>query len=340
VSDESHRQEEPQLTYDSCHCMPPHSSPTAAVLDSNPSLIGPVAPQARTGPDSPNRQDSQSSVLGSVMTLCPPRHREPLHPHDSVLIQLGMTASREIVRPDAGYVSTHVSLSNQTPRRFCGTTEQSGTNHPVTEDTAADSAIGVQSEVLASDLLAYPDQRSSLLSAGCYNPFGKPYAKSPLFLPSQTPIRDHSARDILSSPGSGLMLESRNMSQDSRMRCTEHPYIDRPLFDLVYTSAIQHMGTDTNTDVDGALRLRDNRTLLTRTVTGSRPSPPAQCQDEPATGACLRVPSTESNNWPPRAGFPYLSGKRGGVPHEAIPAVLPQAHCNMTSSAISVRAQA
>jgi len=230
------------------------------------------------------------------MSLGPPRPREPLHPHDSVLIPLGMTASRENLHPDAGYVSTHLSLSNQTPRRFCGTTEQSGTNHHVTEDAAADSAIGAQSEVLASDFLACPDQRSSQLSAGCHNPFGKPYAKSPLFLPSQTPIRDPSARDVLSSPGSGLIPESRNMSQDSRMRRTGQPYIDRPLSELVYTSAMQHVGTDSNTDVDGALRLRDNRTLLTRTVTDLRPPSLAQCPDEPATGACPRVLSAESNN--------------------------------------------
>jgi hypothetical protein len=339
VSDEPRGQGEPQLAYDGCHYMPPHSTPTAAVLVSNPPLIGPVAPQARTGLDSPNQQDSQSSVVGPVMTFGPPRPREPLHPHDGVLIQLGLTASREDLHPDAGYVSAHISLSNQTPRRFCGTTKLSGTNHYITEEAAADSAIGAQSEVLASDFLARPE-RSSQLSAGRCNPFGKPYAKSPLFLPSQTPIRDSSARDILSSPGSGLMHESRNMSQDSRMRCTGQPYTDRPLSDLVYTSAIQHVGMDADTEVDGALRLRDNRILLTRAVTDSRPPSPVQWPDEPATGACPRVLSAESNNWLPRAGLPDLSGKRGGVSHEAIRAVFPQTHGNMASSATTVRTQA
>jgi hypothetical protein len=340
VSDESRRQEEPQLAYDGCHCMPPHNPPTAVVLVSSPSLIGPVAPQAQTGLDSLNQQGSQSSALGSVMPIGPPRPHEPLHRHDSVLIQFGMTTSRENLHPDAGYVSAHLPLSNQTSQRFCGTTEQSGTNHHVTEDAAADSAIGAQSEALTSDLLAYPDQRSSQLSTGYYNPFGKPCAKSPLFLPSQTPIRDPSARDVLSSPGSGLMPESRNMSQDSRMRCTGQPHFDRPLSDLVYTSARQHVGTDANTDVDEALRLRDNRTLLTRTVTESRSPSPTQCPDEPATGTCPRVLSAESNNWSPCAGLPDLSGKRGRVSHEAIRAVFPQAHGNMASSTTIVRAQA
>jgi hypothetical protein len=323
-------EEEPQSAYDGCYYMPPHSTRTAAVRVSNSSVIGPVTPQARTGLDSPNQRRSQPSVSGSVMTPSSPRPDEPLYPHSSVLIQMGLTASRENLHPDPSHVSTYRSMT--TPRRFCVTTQQSGTE----EDAAMDSSEGAQSEVPVSDFLARPDQRPNQVFAGRCDPSRNRFAKSPLFLPSQTPIRDLSAQDILSSPCSGIMLEDRNMLQDSQILCTGRSYSDRLLSNPVYTSTIQYVGTDTNTDVDGALRVYNNRTLLTRAVTDSRPSSPAQWPDGFPTSAYPQVLSAESDNPPPCACLPNLSERRGGVSHEAIPVVFPQADGDMASSAALV----
>jgi hypothetical protein len=297
ASDESRGQQEPQSTSDGCRYSPPHNASTVAVRFPNSSLTGSPAPAARTGLDLPNQQKLQSSILGSVITFDSPRPLEPLYPHGTVVIPMGLTAPRENLCPDPGYGPNHLFLAHQTPRRFLGATEQPAPSPHVAEETAADSAVGAQYEVLASGFLACPGQRLSQPSAGGYGSFGNPYAKVPLFLPSQTPIRHPSAQDILSSPGSGLMPGGRSMSQGIRVHRTGQPHTDRPHSDPVYTPAIRHFETDVHLEVDGEIRLHGSRTLLTRraSTTSRSPSPPLW-PDDTATGACPQILSVESNH--------------------------------------------
>jgi len=329
VLDESRGRQKLQSAYDGSHHSPPQSTSIVAVLVPNPSLIGPSAPPARTGSDSPDQQKSQLSVLGSVMTYDPPRPRETLYPHGSVLIPIGLTASQENPRPDTGHGPSHLSPFRQTPRRFGDTTEQSGTIPHVSEDSSTDSTAGPQYELLTSEFLTCPAQRPSQLSAGRCNSFSNTYARSPLFLPSQTPIRDPSIQDI-SSPSSGATLEGSSTSQGSRICCTGQPHIDCPHCDPVHTSVIQHVGMDVHFEVDG---------LLTRTLTSRSPSP-LRWPDEPATDGRPQVLSAESNNWPLCAGLPEIAGQKGGVTHEAIPAVFSQAQGDIVSNETSVRVRA
>ena len=322
--------------YDGPRCSPPQSTSIAAVLVPNPSLIGPSAPPARTGLDSPDQQKSRLPVLGSVMTYDPPRRRETLYPHGSVLIPMGLTASQENLRPDTGHEPSHLSLFHQTPQRFGDTTEPSGTIPHVSEDTATDSTAGPQYELLPSEFLTCPAQRPSQLSAGRYNSFGNTYAKIPLFLPSQTPIRDPSVQDV-SSPSSGLTSEGTTTSQGRRICRTE---TDRPHFDPVHSSVIKRVGMDVHFEVGGMIRLRDGRTILTRTLTASSSPSPPQWPDEPTTDGCPQVLFAESNNWPRYAGLPEMAGQKGGVTHEAIPTVLSQAQGDIVSNETSVRVRA
>jgi len=338
VLDESRGRQELQPVYDGSRHSPPQSTSTAAVLVPHSSLFGPSAPPARTGSNSPGHQKSQLSVLGPVMTYDPPRHHETLYPHGSVLIPMDLTASQENPRPDTEHEPSHLSPFHQTPRRFSDTTEQSGTIPHISEDTSADSTAGPQYELLTSEFLTWPAQRSSQLSAGRYNDFGHTCARSPLFLPSQTPIRDPSVQDI-SSPSSGLTPECSSTSQGSRICCTGQPHTDCPHCDPVHTSVTQHVGMDVHFGVDGAFRLRDGRTLLTRTLTSRSPSPP-QWPEEPATDGCPQVLSTQSNNWPPCAGLPEIAGQKGGVTHKAIPAVFSQTQGDIVSNETSVRVRA
>ena len=272
------------------------------------------------------------------MTYVPPRPRETLHSHHSVLIPMSLTASQENLRPDAGHEPSQPSLFHQTPQRLGDTTEQSGTIPHVSEDTATDSTAGPQYEFLTSEFLTCPAQRPRQLSAGRYNSFGNTYARIPLFLPSQTPIRDP-VQDI-SSPSSGLTPEGSGTSQGSRMCCTERPHTDRPHSGPAHMSAIQDVGMDVHFEVDGVIRLRDGRTPLTRTLTTSRSPSPLQWPDEPATDSCPQVLSAESNSWPPCAGLPEIAGEKGGVTYEVIPAVFSQTQCDIVSNETSVRVRA
>ena len=263
-----------------------------------------------------------------------PRPRETLYPHGSVLIPMGLTASQEDPHPDTGHGLSHLSPFHQTPKRFGDMTEQSSTIPHVSEDTATDSTAGPQYELLTSGFLTCPAQRPSQLSVGRFNSFGNAYAKSPLFLPSQTPIRSP-VQDI-SSPSPGLTPEGSSTSQGSRMCYTGDPHTDRPHSDSMHTSVIQRVGVF---EVDGVIRLRDGRTLLTSTLTSRPPSPPSW-PGEPATNGCPQVLSAESNNWPPCAGLPEIAGKTGSVTHEAIPAVFSQAQGAIVTNETSVRVQA
>ena len=318
--------------YNGSRYSPPQSVPIATVLVQNPSLIGPSSPPARTGLDSPDQQESQLSVLGSIMTY-DPRPRETLYPHGSALIPMGLTASQENSHPDTGHEHSHPSPFHQTPKQFGDTTEEPGTIPRVSEDSTA----GPQYELLTSEFLTCPAQRPSQLSSGRgrYNSFSNAYAGSPLFLPSQTPIR--SPVPNISSPSPGLTPEGSSTSQGP-MCYTGQPHADRPHSDPVHTSMIQHVGVF---EVDGMIRLRDGRTLLASTLTSRSPSP-SQWPGEPTTNGCPQVLSAESNKWPPCAGLPEIVGQKGCVTHthEGIPAAFPRAQGDIVSNETLVRVHA
>lgn len=320
---------------------PLQSTSIAAVLVPDPSLIESSAPPALTGLDSPDQQKPQLSVLDSVMTYGPPRPRETLYSHHSVLIPMSLTASQENLRSDTGCEPSQPSPSHQNPQRFGDTTEQPGTIPRLSEDSATDSTAGPQYELFTAESLACqcPAQRPPQLSAARYNSFGNTYARIPLFFPSQTPIRDSSVQDV-SSPSPGSTPEGSSTSQGSRMCGTEQPHTDRPRCDPAHMSMIQDVGMDVCFEVDGVIRLRDDRTLLARTLTAIRSPSPPQWPDEPATDSRSQVLSAESNSWPPRAGLPEIAGQKGGVTPEAIPAVFPQTECDTMSKKTSVRVRA
>jgi hypothetical protein len=334
VSNESREQREPQSLYEGHGYSPPHSPPTAAVRVSISSLIGPSAPSARAGLNLLIPQNSRlPSVLGSLITFDPPRPRGSLClPHGSVLVPMGLTASGEILHPD--HVSSHLSRSHELPRRFCGTTEPSGTNPHVAEDVAAKST---QHKVPTSDFPDHLGELPSQLSVGCRNSFGNSYAKIPLFFPSQTPNRDPS-QDFLSPQGSSLTHEGRRLSQGSPIRCTRQPQADCPRPDLLHTSALRHVEMEVHLGVDGEIPLHDSRSLPARTFAATKSTLPLQWPDGPATDACPSMHSAEPNHGPPRYQSAGPLGKRGSVANEAIPTGVLQAQCDAEPSGTSVRA--
>ena len=316
VSNESRSQKEPQSLCDVHGCSPPPRSPTAAVRVSVPSRIGPPALPARAGMDSPNQQKSRfPSVLGSLVAFDPFRPCGPLYlPHGSVLIPMGLTASGEILQND--HVSSHLPLSREISQRFCSTPEQSGSNSLAAE--RADSAISTQHKASTSGFPGHLDEPPTYLSVGRCDSPGDSYGRIPLFLPSQTPIRDPS-QNILSPKGSGLTHEGRRLSQRSPVRCTGHPQTDCPCSDGSHTSPLRRVELEVCFDVEG------------------------EWPDGIAPDACPPMLSVEaeSNHGPPHHRSASLSkdlGRKGSVTNEAIPTGVLQAECDIEPSETSVRA--
>jgi len=303
VSNESRGPQDPQSLHDSHGCFSPHSSPTAAVRVSIPPRIG---PPAQGGLNSPNQQTSRS-VLGHLITFDPSRSRGPLYlPHGALLVPTEPTASGEIFHLD--HVSSHLSQSYELLQRFYSTPEQSGTNSLVARDIVGDSA---QHRASTSIHPGHLDEPPSHLSGRC-NPLSKSYAKIPLFLPSQTPIRDPS-QDVLSPQGSSLMDEGRRLSRSS-IRCTGQPPTNCPRSDLLHTSPLRRVELEVCLDVEG------------------------EWPDETTTDTCLRTISTKSNHGLPHhqsANLPNDLGKKGGVIHDPIPT----GECDIEPVETSVRAE-
>ena len=290
--------------------------PTAAVHVSVPSRVGPPALPARAGSDSPNQRKSRfPSVLGSSRTFDHLRPCGPLYlPHGSVLIPMGLTASGEILHPD--HVSSHFPRSRELPQRFYSTPEQPGTNSLAAE--RASSARSTQHKASTSGFPGHLDEPLSYLSVGRCNSPGNSYARIPLFLPSQTPIRDPSQK-ILSPQGSGLAHEGRRLSQCSPVRCTGQPRTDCPRSDVLHTSPLRRVDLEVCFDVEG------------------------EWPDGTATDSCPPMLSAEaeSNHGPPHYQPANLSNdlrRKGSDTHEAIPTGLLQAPCDIEPSETLVRA--
>lgn len=249
------------------------------------------------------------------MTFDPFRPCGPLYlPHGSVLIPMGLTGSGEIHHPD--YVSSHLPQSHELPQRFHSTPKQSGTNSLTAE--RAESAIGTQHKASTSGFPGHLDEPPSYLSVGRCDSPGNSHARIPLFLPSQTPLRDPS-QNILSPQGPGLTHERRRLSQCSPVRCTGRPRTDCPRSDVLHTSPLRRVELEVCLDVEG------------------------ESSGGTTIDACPPMLSAEaeSNHGPPHYKSANLSndlGKKGSVTHEAIPTGILQGQCDIEPSETSVRA--
>jgi hypothetical protein len=302
VSNESRNQKEPQSQCDVRGHSPPPRPPTAVSV---PFSIVPPALPARAGLDSPDQQKSRfPSVLGSLMTLDPFRPCGPLYlSHDSVIIPMGLPASGEILHPD------HVSgQSHELPQRFCSTPEQSGTNSLAAE--RANSAISTQHKASTLDFPGHLEDSPSCLTVGRCDSFGNSYARIPLFLPSQTPIRDPS-QNMLLPQGSDLAHDGRRLSQCSPVRCTGQPRTVCPRSDALHTSPLQRVELEVCFDVE----------------------------EEWPDGTATDAYPPESNHGPPHCQSANLSNDLGREGSEVIPTGFPQAQCDIEPSETSVRAQ-
>lgn len=248
------------------------------------------------------------------MTFDPFRPCGPLYiPHGSVLIPMGLTASGEILHPD--HVSSHLPRSCELSQRFYSKPGQSGTNSLAAE--RADSAIGTQYKASTSGFPGHSDEPPSYLSVGRCDSPGNSYARIPLFLPSQTPIRDPS-QNILSPQGFGLTHEGRRLPQCSPVRCTGQPRTDCPRSDALLKSPLRRVELEVCFDVEG------------------------EWPDGTATDACPLMLSAEaeSNHGPPHYQSANLSndlGRKGSVTPEAIPTGSLQAPCGIEPSETLVR---
>lgn len=311
VSNESRSQKGPPSLCDvHGYSPPPPRSPSAAVHVSVPFRVVPPALPARAGLDSPNQQKPRfPTVLGLSVTSDPFRPCGPLYlPHGSVLIPMGLTASGEILHPD--HVSSHLPQSCELPQRFYSTPEHSGTNSLAAE--RADSVISTQHKASTSVFQGHLNEPPSYLSVGRCDSPGNSYARIPLFLPSQTPIRDPS-QNTLSPQGSGLTHEGKRLSQCSPVRCTGQPRTDSPRSDVLHTSPLRRVELEVCFDVE------------------------REWPDRTATDACPPMLSAEaeSKHGPPHYQSANLSndlGRKASVSLEAIPTRLFQAPCDIEPS--------
>ncbi len=317
LSNELRGQREPQALYDDHGHSPHYSSPTAAVRVSIPFRIGPPAPPALAGLDSPNQRKLRlPSALGSLIPIDPSRPRRRLYPrHGSVVVPMGLTASGEILHPD--HVSSHLSRSHELPRRLYNAPELSGNDSRITEDIVADSAICTHHKASTSGFPGDLDKPTSHLCIGRCDFLSNSYAKIPLFLPNQTPIRDPS-QDILSLEGSSLTHEGGRLSQCSPIRRTEQPRTDCPCSDLLHTSPPRHVELEDCLGVEG------------------------EWPDGTATDVCSPTLSAKPSHGPPHYQSTNLSndlGRKGSITHRAmIPTGISQTQCDIEPSETSVRA--
>ena len=300
VSNKSRSQKEPQSRCDVHRYSPPPRSPTAVSV---PSRTGQPVFSTQDGLDSPDQQKSRfPSVLGSLMTLDPFRPSGPLYiSHGSVLVPMGLTASGEILRPD--HMSSRLPRSRELPQRFCSTPEESRNNSLAAK--RADSVISTQHKASTPGFPSHLDSPRRLSSGRC-DSLGSSYAGIPLFLPSQTPIRDP-FQNMLSPQGSGLAHEGRRLSQCSPVRCTGQLRTLCPSSDILHTSPLQRV------ELEGCFDVEE------------------EWPDGTATDAC----PPESNHGPPHYHPANLSkdlGREGSATDEAIPTGIPQAQCDTEPS--------
>ncbi len=204
--------------------------------------------------------------------------------------------------------------TNQVPRHLSGPYEvpprsfvSPGLSVVHSHSAGADSAIDSQQYNGASDFPVLLGQFPSFSSAGCCDLSENSCAKIPLFLPSQTPDRDPSPRDTLSSQTSGLQNERTSPLSASPQHSRAVSHSDHPHASPLCTSALQNV--DAN-NLDEAITLHDGRSLNATGFTTPKPamSPwlnELGSDDRPRTPVRL-------NHGPPRYQLAERSGSLGG----------------------------
>jgi hypothetical protein len=258
--------------------------------------------------------------MDPVVTIGPSRPRGPSNlPRGSVLVPVGLTASRENFRPGTSRVARNLSLFHEVLRRSCSASEQSDTDDHLAEGMATNSPMGAQPKVPSSDCAVRLGQLPSQLSGDRRNSLGNPYTKIPLFLPSQTPNRDPFVQDLFSPQVSHIAHEGSSLLQGSPLRCTGQPYPDHSLADSLHTSKPQ----DFEAEVQSKSRWPD---AAVRDTCDASP----ELSHEPLGHQSANLSLSNAN---------VVLGKRGNITHEAIPLGIPQTQSGIAPIETSVRTQ-
>ncbi|KAI0249790.1 hypothetical protein BJV78DRAFT_642606 [Lactifluus subvellereus] len=343
---ESGRQQEPPSGYG----IRGHSSPQSASTSVVRVLVSSATiPHASVEPDRPDElKPPPLPGLGSLITPGPPRPHVPLNPPpDSVLVMVGSEVLQENLRPDTACVSHHLSRPYEVPPQHCNTLELSCTNSYVVEDSASDLATDAQYKEHTSDLSVHLGQLQSPFSTGRSDHSCSPYAKIPLFLPSQTPNRDPSPPDILSPQPSSLTLEARSSSKASPMRSRGKLHNNHPCSNPSHTSALQNVDTEIHLNAKEGISSVDSRSLAPCVMASKLPFS-LEWPDRFGTNACPRTPSVEPNHGLSRYQSTSYSNSleerrevsgSGCITHEAIPSGVPPAQRDLGPSETTVRVQ-
>ena len=216
-------------------------------------LIGTSVSPMRAGQDPPDQlEPSFSPGSGPTNTPGLPHLPRTLYPRPEVgLHAIGSKLSNS----DFG--------TNQVPGHLSGPSEPSFVSPglPVvhSHSAGADSAILSPQYTGASDLPVFLGQLPSFSPAGCCDLFDNARAKIPLFLPSQTPNRDSSPRNTISSQAStGVQNERKSPLSASPQHSRAVPHSDHPHPGPLRTSALKTF--DAN-NLEEAISLRDGRSL-------------------------------------------------------------------------------
>jgi hypothetical protein len=163
--------------------------------------------------------------------------------------------------------------TNQVPRHLAGPYEPSvspGLSVVYSHSAGADSAIDSPQYESASDFPVFLGQLPSFSSAGCCDLVDNSCAKIPLFLPSQTPNRDLSPRNTLSSQASADLQNGRTSPLSTSLehsRAVSHS--DHSHAGPLCTSALQNF--DMN-NLGEAISLHDGQSLHATRFTTPKPA--------------------------------------------------------------------
>ena len=273
------------------------------------------------------------------MTPGPPRPHVPLDPPlDSVLVMVGSEVLKENLHLDTARVSHHLSQPYEFPPRHCNTPAPSCTNSYSAENLIPDLTTGAKYKEY-TDLSVHLAQLPSPFSTGQSNHLGSPYAKIPLFLPSQTPNRIPSSPGILSTQPSSLTLEA--MRQASPMHSRGKLHKNHSRHEPSHTSVLQNVDTEIHLNAEEGISSVDSQSPPATCVMASRLPFSLEWSDRFGINACPQTPSVEPNHGPPRY---QLEERRevlgsGCITHEAIPSEVPPAQRDLGPSETPVRVQ-
>lgn len=167
----------------------------------------------------------------------------------------------------------------------------------------ADLAMDTQQYKGSSDFPALLGRSTIFSSGSCCDLSDSPRAKTPLFLPSQTPNRDFPPQDSLSSQAPGSKNERTGpLLVQSHSRVL--PHNDYPHVSPLYTSTLQNVDAN-NLE---AISLHDGRSFHATSFTTPKPTK-STWPIELASNDCPHTPAQRKNN-SPRYQRPGSLGKR------------------------------